>query len=347
MGCLLHSTLLVNNNGLPLGLIDQKIYKHTGAVKKSKQIPITEKESYRWLESLQNTNKLIKNKSVITVCDRESDIFEFFAEAEKLNAKILLRASYNRILFDSKHHTHENLWPYMQKQSIVISNVLDLPARNNMPERQAILDIRIAPIVVKPPQRAPKAQLDKLVDINLYAVYIIEPNPPEGIEPLEWMLLTNIEITSGKDALQAACWYRIRWQIENFHRILKSGCKIEDCRLETYDRLKKIITLKSIIAFRLLWLTHINRNTPEESCDKVLTKPEWQALYCKVHKTTKIPDKPPKVKDAILMIAKLGGFLGRKNDGNPGMTYIWRGWSKLCEITEFWKILTTNEVTYG
>lgn len=339
MGCLLHSTLLVNNNGLPLGLLDQKIYKHTETIKKSKQTPITKKESYRWIESLQNTNKLTKDKNVITICDRESDIFEFFVEAQRLNAKILLRASYNRILFNSKHHEHENLWPYMQKQDVIISNVLNLPARHNKPARKAILDIRFAPVVIKPPQRAPKAKIEKLPDVNLYAVYIIEPNPPENTEQLEWMLLTNMEITNDKDALQIANWYRVRWQIENFHRVLKSGCKVEDCRLETYERLKKIITLKSIIAFRLLWLTHINRNDPEESCDKVLTKPEWQALYCKINKTNKLPNKPPTVKNAISMIAKLGGFLGRKNDGHPGMTYIWRGWSKLREITELWEIL--------
>lgn len=115
-GCLLHLTLLTNENELPLGLLEQKIYKHSASSKPSKQRPIHEKESYRWIESLQTTSNLCAKKKVITVCDRESDIFEYFVEAKKLDAKILLRATHDRILFANKHQKHENLWPYMKQR---------------------------------------------------------------------------------------------------------------------------------------------------------------------------------------------------------------------------------------
>jgi len=127
---------------------------------------------------------------------------------------------------------------------------------------------------------------------------------------------------------------------------LKSACKIEDCRLDSYNKIKKIITLKSIIAFRLLYITHINRHYPDDVCDKILTQSEWQALYCSIHKTKIVPKNPPTIKESVLMIAKLGGFLGRKSDGQPGMTYIWRGWSKLNSIIELWEIFNDEE-TYG
>ena len=126
---------------------------------------------------------------------------------------------------------------------------------------------------------------------------------------------------------------------------MKSGCKIEDCRLETFDRLKKYVRLKSIIAFRLLWLTMINRVNPEASSDTILRDYEWKALCCHISKTPIPPKNPPSVREAVRMIAKLGGFLGRKNDKEPGMTYIWRGWEKLTLIAEFWHSITN--VTCG
>ena len=141
-------------------------------------------------------------------------------------------------------------------------------------------------------------------------------------------------------------WYRLRWQIECYHRILKSGCKIEDCRLETYERLKKYIRLKSIIAFRLFWLTLINRINPEMTSAQILEEHEWKALYCYVTKSQTPPNTPPSIRETVRMIAKLGGFLGRKHDGEPGMTYIWRGWEKFNIIVEFW-LSHYQEATYG
>lgn len=125
----------------------------------------------------------------------------------------------------------------------------------------------------------------------MYAVWLYEPNPPSGIAAIEWMLLTNMTVSNVEDALRMGKWYRLRWQIECYHRVLKSGCKIEDCRLATFERLKKYVRLKSIIAYRLLWLTMINRVDSEASCNSILQVFEWKALCCHSIKTA----TPPKI----------------------------------------------------
>jgi hypothetical protein len=325
-------------------LLDQKVYKHNSdKVKNHKRVPITEKESYRWLESLKKTQELCGAKTVVTICDRESDIYEFFVEANKIGARILVRASKDRIVFGQKHTNHDTLWPYMQKQNIAAYLTIDVPAQKNKPMRNARLELRYGEVQFNPPQRMPSAQIGKLSKIRLGVIWLYEKS--ESNDRLEWMLLTNISINNTEDALKIGQWYKLRWLIECFHRVLKSGCQVENCRLETFDRLKRYLALKSIIAYRLYYLTMVGRANPNISCETVFAKHEWIALHCYVNKTSKPPSKPPAVHDAIRLLAKLGGFPGRKNDGEPGMTTIWRGWNKLTELSKMWLVLSGE--TYG
>jgi hypothetical protein len=337
-GFFLHNTLLMTEEGLPVGLIDQKIYKHEiNKLAKHKNRPITEKESYRWLESLRETQRLCPNRDIITIGDRESDIFELFLEAQELDAKVLIRAAHDRMLADKcQNKKHDTLWTKLQTTTLGSLQTIHLPARHNQRERLAKLEVRYKTIVLKPPQRTLQAKEKELLPVSIQAVWLYERNPPSDTTPLEWMLLTNMPVNSVEDAIMVGKWYRLRWQIECYHRVLKSGCKIEECRLETYERVKKYVRLKSIIAFRLFWLTFINRTQPEIPCNQILEDFEWKALYCYVFKTKVPPDKIPSIREAVRMIAKLGGFLGRRGDKEPGMTYIWRGWKKLALIADFW-----------
>lgn len=338
-GCFLHNTLLVTASGLPLGLLDQKIYQHESEKRiKNKQRPITEKESYRWLESLEKTQLLCGNKAVITICDRESDIYEFFTHANQIGAQVLVRAAWDRIVFGSKHTNHDTLWSYMKKQEIAASVVINVPAQRNRPARNAKLEVRFAELLFTPPQRSPNAQLDSLSKIKLNAIWFYENAADD--EGLEWMLLTNVKINDVDDAIKVGQWYKLRWQVECYHRVLKSGCQVENCRLETFNRLKRYLALKSIIAYRLFYLTMLNRANPKLSCEKILAEHEWKALYCYINKTTNVPHEPPTVYEAIRLLARLGGFLGRKRDGEPGMTTIWRGWDKLAELSKLWLVMS-------
>jgi hypothetical protein len=127
--------------------------------------------------------------------------------------------------------------------------------------------------------------------------------------------------------------------------VLKSGCTVEDCRLEDAERLKPYLTLMSVIAWRLFWLRHINRQTPDAPCTAILADHEWKALYTTIHRTPTLPDTVPSVRQAVRSLAQLGGFLGRKGDGEPCITTLWRGWSRLADIAEMYRIVHPSEDT--
>jgi Transposase Tn5 dimerisation domain len=134
--------------------------------------------------------------------------------------------------------------------------------------------------------------------------------------------------------------------IEIYFKILKSGCRVEQTLLATGERLKRYLALMSVVAWRLFWLTYVNRQDSEASCRSILTEDEWQDLYCTLKKTTTLPDQPPTAEEAIRWIAQLGGFLGRKHDGEPGVTVLWRGWQRLNDIVTTWRLLN-SPLTYG
>jgi hypothetical protein len=142
-----------------------------------------------------------------------------------------------------------------------------------------------------------------------------------------------------EEAHQVIGWYCCRWQIEVFHKVLKSGCRVEDCRLQTADRLHSFVALMSVIGWRLHWMTYINRCQPDLPCTAVLTAIEWEALYMRIHKSKQLPDTVPTVHQVVRWIARLGGFLGRKSDGEPGVTTLWRGWQRLQDFAATWEIV--------
>jgi hypothetical protein len=200
-------------------------------------------------------------------------------------------------------------------------------------------------VKLRPPWR-PKQK--KLPIVSLQAILVREENPPEnlaelGHKPIEWLLLTNTLVGNVEDAFCVIGWYCCRWQIEVFHKIIKSGCQVENCLLQTADRLKKYIALMSIVAWRLHLMTYINRTEPDLSCTIILSTVEWQALYLRIHKTTKFPKTPPSIHQAVRWIAQLGGFLGRKSDGEPGITAIWRGWQRLQDLADIWNVVIDEQ----
>lgn len=203
--------------------------------------------------------------------------------------------------------------------------------------RHATVTIRFCRVTLKPPTRPLPSQMPP---VTLTAILVREEHPPATIdEPIEWLLLTNTAVSTFADAVRVVGWYCGRWQIEVYHKILKSGCQVEDSRLQTAACLQNYLALMAIIAW---WLTYINRTDPNQPCTVVLTTPEWQALYLRIHKTSAFPKKLPTVRQVIRWIAQLGGFLGRKSDGEPGITVIWRGWQRLQDTAATW-CLMVNE----
>ena len=344
----MHSTLAVTPSGTPLGLLTQAFFTRPIGEPAHKpnevhKLPIEEKESYRWIEAFEQTLSLVPvDTEVVTVCDREADIYEMFVVAQEQNASLLVRAKVDRSL-DEQEETRK-LWQKAEQEPITGELSVQVTGNQKRKERQATVSIRFTQTQLNPPWRPNKK---KLPSVRLNAILVREENPPEDIDdPIEWMLLTNTPVGNFDDAVCVVGWYCCRWQIEIFHKIIKSGCTVEDCRLETTERLQNYIALMSVVAWRLHWLTYLNRANPDLPCTVALNIIEWQALYRRIHRSTALPDNTPTIRQAVRWIAQLGGFLGRNSDGEPGITAIWRGWQRLQDISDTW-YLVEDQTTYG
>lgn len=345
-GLMMHSTLALAPTGLPLGVLTQEIWARDPEGEplsdwERRKQPIEEKESYKWLKALREIVSLTpEGVQMVSVCDREGDVYELFVEAERLETGLLVRAAQDRALEDSEVG---RLWGQVEAAPVAGYLKVHVPAQGGKPEREAIVSVRVCRVTLKPPWRSRRSEPSP--QITLSAVWVWEDDSPADVTPLEWLLLTNVPVESFDDAVERVKWYRCRWHIEVYFKVLKSGCKVEDCRLGTADRLERFIALLSIIAWRLYWLTHINRHASDAPCTIILTDHEWQALYATINRTSRLPEQIPTVRQTIRWVAQLGGFLGRKGDGEPGVITIWRGWQRLHDISTTWLLLRNG--TYG
>jgi hypothetical protein len=176
---------------------------------------------------------------------------------------------------------------------------------------------------------------------------VFEENPPEGEERIEWMLLTNLEVTSFEEACEKVRWYGLRWRIEIFFKVIKSGFRVEACRLAHGERLARYLTVISIVAWRLFMITLIARTDPNQCCSRLLTRKEWEILFQRTNRNEKIPQNPPTIKEAVTWITRLGGHRGRKCDGAPGPITLWRGWKRLTDLCEGARIANQTTSTCG
>lgn len=328
-GIMVHSALCSTTSGVSLGLVAQKIwvrdFDERGKSSLRKKLPIEEKESYKWFEIMDLSLKGIpEGVMAITVADREADIFEFFHKAKLEKRELLIRAIHNRRVAQEQ----KRLYQQIEQSPIVGKCLVKLPRNTklNTPERKALLTIKICEVTLLPPQNKNNQNLDK---INLYAVYAEEVSPPKGVEPVKWLLLTTLPVKSIEQAQEKIQWYCHRWKIERFHFVLKSGYGIERLQLETYARLQNAISIFSVLAWKITWITYQSRETPNAPCTLILDDQEWKVLYCVVNKTSHPPKEPPTLKEAVILLARLGGFLARKNDGDPGVKTLWLGYREL------------------
>jgi hypothetical protein len=177
-----------------------------------------------------------------------------------------------------------------------------------------------------------------LAPLPLQVVLAEEETPPAGVKAVKWLLFTTLPVTCLAEAQTTVRRYSKRWLIERYHLVLKSGCRLESLQLETGERLQRALATYCLVAWRLLWLTYEARRDPERPCDQVLEPSEWQGLYATIHRTTQIPERPPTLQQAVRWIAQLGGFLGRRRDGSPGVQTLWKGWRHLHDIAATWEL---------
>jgi len=338
IGLMVHNTMAYSLMGTPLGLLDIQCWARDpedyGKRQRRHEAPIEEKESYKWLKSLMAAEKMRRQgagSTIVSVADREADIYELFALGKKLKGiELLIRAESNRTLKDEQ----KPLWEYMTKQPCQGIQEIQLPRRGNRAARCVKLAVRYSEVTLNPPSR--KAVLGP---ITLNAIWACEIDAPESSTPLQWMLLTTIGIRSFEDACEKLRWYTLRWGIEVYHRTLKSGCKIEDRQLGSADSIESCLAIDSVVAWRICHLTKLGRETPHAPCTVYFQEEEWKALFAYINREPTAPEHPPTLGEAIRMVATIGGFLGRKGDGVPGTETIWRGLQRLDDLTEMWKIM--------
>jgi hypothetical protein len=330
-GLFLHSTLAVSADGVPLGLIDQRTWTRDLATlgkraqRNSKET--AEKESQRWLDALAATEAALPaGQMVITVADREADFYDLFAAPRRPGSHLLIRAKPRRRV----RHVERLLGNALRATAAAGTMTVELRRGDDRPPRQAVLTIRFATLDIAPPSTHPRRK--ERPHLRLTAILAEEEDPPAGQGPVRWWLLTTLPIATLADAVQAVRRYARRWLVERYHFVLKSGCQVEELQLGTAARLERALATYAVVAWRLLWLTYEARQAPEASCETVLPREHWQVLHCAVHKTDTVPASPPSLREAVRQIARLGGFLARKGDGEPGVKTIWRGLRRLEDL---------------
>jgi Transposase DNA-binding len=331
-GMLMHSSLAVTTDGIPLGLSavkfwTRKKFKGTAQLKKKinpTRVPIEKKESVRWLENLRQSIDLLGIPDrCVHVGDRESDIYELYCLSQDLGAHFLVRTCVDRLAGDGGH----TISTEMEEVQVKGLHHVEMRDANGDMTRVA-LELKFKQIVVQPPIGKQK----RYRPLRLSVLHATERNPSKGRKPIEWKLITNLAVRSRQEAIEKINWYAMRWKIEVFHKILKSGCRAEDSKLRTADRLANLMALFCILSWRILWLTMMARAAPDEPPNIALTKAEIGILDDLVTDTGNRQCRKGTLAFYITKLARLGGYLARASDPQPGIIVIWRGLARLTDI---------------
>ena len=359
VGLELHSALAFTPDGTPLGLLHAQCWaRHCEPRDKTtiKTVPVEGKESFKWIQTYQALAQLQKrcpHTRLLCICDREGDLYELFAETRDSRGPDLLvrleRSRQRTIITDDNEQ--KLLWDAMQQQPVAAVVDVHVPRRHDHRARGARVDVRFAQVSLQPPRAK-----EHLGPVTAWAVYALENAAPCNEHRLEWMLLATEPTHTPQAAIERLEQYGTRWGIEVFHRTLKSGCRMEDRQLHNAKRLQTCLAIDMVVAWRVFYLTKLGRETPDVPCTMFFQQDEWRALVCFTNRSPQPPPSPPTLRQATLMVAHLGGFLGRKADGHPGTECIWRGLQRLDDITATWQILsplaarktcTVSEHDYG
>lgn len=364
-GILIHPTLAITPDRTCLGIIDSQMWSRDGdAHRKSlsseirRNEPIEQKESFRWLASYRKACLFAQQHSetqFVSVGDRESDILELIVEAvqakESYNggADIIIRINHDRLLANEKgkkpsintlcdtiqledEEEQHKLKKRLAKAPILGEIEFTISPRDGKPERKVKQAVRATTVKLNGKKVGDK----QYPSVNVNAVCCVEENPPAGEKPICWMFFTTLPIDTLEQVINVIKFYLCRWEIEVFFKILKSGCKVEERELKTADRLKNMMTVFFILAWRIMYVMSMGRKHPDIPCSEIFEDAEWKSVY-KIMKKTEIPTICPTLGTMMFMIAQLGGYLSGKNRPPPGPKVIWRGMNKMSDFALAWE----------
>ncbi len=327
----MHSSLVTTREGLPLGLAAIKFWNRdkfhgANALKRRinpTRVPIEQKESIRWLENMRQSTELLNDPGrCVHIGDRESDIYELFCLSRQLGTHFLVRTCVDRLAGDG------NTTVAAQMKTSELRGLHPVQVRNRRGDfTTAVLELRYRRIAVRPP----KGKQKDYPELILTAIHAKERGSPKDREKIDWKLLTDLPVRSCLEAIEKLEWYAQRWKIETFPKILKSGCRAEEAKLRTAERLVNLFAILCIVSWRIFWITMLNRTQPRASPDEAFTELDQYLL------DELAPDKPARRPAAplahyIIKLARLGGYLARAHDPPSGNTVIWRGMSRLIDI---------------
>lgn len=331
---LLHTTVVFTPERVNLGVLGAKLWQRPEepVAHERARKPIEEKESYRWVEGYTlacEVQQMCAETVGVSMADCEGDIQEWFLDAinrpVQERAEFLVRAKCNRRLAPGAAHGY--LWEEVQAARPLGKLAFQLTRQADRPARRVTLSVKALPVTFYGARRPG----GRLPPVQVWAIYALELKPPKGEEPLEWLLLTSVPVNDFAGAWLVMQWYRARWEIELFFRVLKQGCQIERLRLETEHRLLNALAIYLIIAWRIHTITMLGRAYPEASCEGVFALREWQMIYMMQYHSPP-PDQPPPLRATVRALAQWGGFLARTGDGEPGIKSIWPGYQRLHEF---------------
>lgn len=343
-GLLVHATLAVTPERVPLGVIGLHTWVRDWETfgqreKGRRKRALAHKESGKWLISLAAAEDFQQavgdGTAVVSVFDREGDIYAVLhaALAADRQSQLLVRAKANRRL----EGVSARLFKHLRRQPVVATLVVRKPRQGDREARTATLSVRFARVTLEAPDDWPAAERKTL---QVWAVYAYEDHPPRPNERISWMLLTTVPVDDADDAVRIVSWYACRWTIEVLFKVLKSGCQVEERQLETYERLRRCLVVDLVVAWQILYLTTVGRETPTLPCTVLFEEADWKALWVFLHQGKKpLPKVPPTLRTMTRMIGQLGGHLGRRRDGEPGVVTMWRGLQRLPDIAAMWSLL--------
>jgi hypothetical protein len=365
-GFLAHNHLVLTPERLPLGLWDTLIYARDDATHGQsadrQHLPIEQKESVRWLEGYRHACALaaaVPGCEILSVSDREGDLYEVFAEYAQRRARgepaaeLLIRAKFDRCLEPLETALAADQ-PAKLRAALAAAPVLGavqfhvpqatqrnhkIKGRRQPPvhrsARTVVQEARAVRLRLKPPHRHSDAG-DPLPAVELTVVEARELHPPPGEQPLVWVLLTTLPVATFAQAVEVLELYLCRWEIELFHKVLKSGCRLEAMQQRFDFTLLPAIVLYMLVAWRLLYVMRLGRACPELPCDLIFDESEWKSVVVVLKGWAALQHKPS-VGDMVGMLGELGGHLGRKNDPPPGMKTMWIGLARMADFALCWE----------
>jgi hypothetical protein len=335
-GFLLHNGLLVEAESQSvIGVAGQTIHyrkpkpKKENASRRFKR----ERESRVWGDVIDKIGPPGEGVQLVHVCDRGADDFEVFCHLLQNNSDWVVRASTLHRHVLTPDGAKMPLQEYLESLSVAGTYELQLRARPGQSARTATLEVRFGTLFMPVPRhKSPYVKALNPQPIAMSVVWVREINAPAGVSPIKWVLYSSLPVTTFDEAWRVIEYYECRWLVEEYHKALKTGCSVQRRLLRETDRLEAVVGLMSVVSVRLLQLKSVARSDPDRPARNVVPLLWLQMLKAARQKLRRVYDLT--IYEFYREVAKLGGFLGRRSDGEPGWITIWRGWEKLNTLVQ-------------